>query len=142
MWLLLGAFLATGGLAAYTYYCHQRAERSIHRTHGARIRLLLPIRLFNLLEMLFRSVTGQYTLYFKPKQFIEESHYARELEVIQQTGPQTLTTDQIADAQRKGLQLYCDAMNEPNLWWTGIGRIALFMSHRREFSSRYEIKFK
>ena len=120
----------------YWKYCTKRGEKSIHRTLGAKIRLRVPVRLFNLVMTCFRKISGRYLLRFKPSCFLSEQHYERELEVMKQIAPTTLSSDEIKCVQRKGLKLLCDSMNQPNLWWTAIGRISLFWSHKREFKSR------
>ena len=120
----------------YWNKCNKRSKKSIHYTHGPKIKLILPARLLNLVVMWFRNITGCYLLKFRPKAFLNEKHYNEEIKIIQQVGPETLTENEIHDAQRKGLNLLCETYNKPNQWWTAIGRISLFWSHKKEFKAR------
>ena len=117
-----------------------RAEhKSLHHLLGAKIRPRIPVRLLNLLVMIFRRWTGGfYLLKFSRFTFLPESHYPKEYKVLSRIGPDDcISTDDLQIAQRKGLKLYNEAIDDPSFCWTAIGRIALFLSQKREFLARY-----
>lgn len=133
------SFILLSSVLVYWSKCVKRSKRSIHNSHGAQIKLILPARIFNLVVMWFRKVTGCYLLKFRPNSFLNEKHFKEEVQILKQVGPEVMQKIEIQEAQRKGLNLLCETYNKPDQWWTAIGRISLFWSHKKEFNARKQL---
>jgi len=143
VWLItLGT--GSGAVVGFNWWWNKRMAfakaHHIEHTHGPGILLKWYMRLLNLIITIYTRVTGKTFLPYYPASFLPESHYEEEFRVVSILGPEFPHSEQeLRQAQRDGLKFLCESINDPKFSWSAFGRIAQFVTQRREFTSRQKM---
>ena len=112
------------------------SKKMLHYTHGAKIKLVWWMRIFNYLELLIQKATGTYILTYSNRTYIPDDIIKIEKELLETIGALPCSDQEFEFTQREGIKLMTKAIDDINFPWTGFGRLAQFLSLKREFTAR------
>lgn len=138
-WCVATFGLSIVGYCSFKLWWDKKMEESkkmLHYTHGAKIKLRWWMRLFNYVELLFQKTTGRYLLTFSGRTYIPDKTIKIEKELLETIGELPCSEKDFEFTQREGIRLFTSVVDNINFPWTGFGRIAQFLSLKREFTAR------